>query len=334
VKECRDILKEKLHISFVASISNIHEDMSEIAAAYTEVKDAVEYRKLIGSSGITRYEDIDNPRYSYDYSIETEEKLINYIKTGDFDKSGNVFEEVLKSNLYDSSFSGEMAKCLMFDITSTIVKTMYEICDITVIEDIQPIKRLLKCSTIVEMKLHITIILKEVCKYVKENGKNSCQLSSAVLEYIKSNYYDNNLNVSTMSSEYREVISMKKALLKTVCFAIAIFMLFAMLTACTGKGSTVTTASSAASQEQTSTVADTTAANGPIYPLKADVKLTYWNELNPNASDNYANMGDTPFAQELSKRTGIQVEYMHSTTDEAFALLMASNYLPDIIEFW
>jgi len=201
-KECRHIFEEKLHISFVASISNIHEDISEIPEAYTEVKDAMEYRKLIGGSGISRYEDIYNPRYSYDYSIQTEQKLMNYIKTGDYNKSRDVLEEVYKSNLYDTSFSGEMAKCLMFDITSTIVKTMYEVCDIAFIEDIQPMKRLLKCNTIIEMKLHINMILDEVCKYVNENGKKNCQLSSAALEYINSNYYDNNLNVSTMSKEF------------------------------------------------------------------------------------------------------------------------------------
>lgn len=167
-----------------------------------EVRDAMEYRKLIGGGGISRYEDIYNPRYSYDYSMQTEQKIMNYIKKGDYDKSRDVLEEVFKPNLNDTSFSGEMAKCLMFVITSTIVKTMYEVCDIAFIEDIQPMKRLLKCSTIMEMKLHIDFILNEVCKYVKENGKKDYLLSNAVLEYIKSKYDDNNLSVSMISDEF------------------------------------------------------------------------------------------------------------------------------------
>lgn len=202
VKECRKILEEKLHMSFIISVSNIHEDLSEIPEAYMEVKDAMEYRKLIGGDGIAKYEDMDKPRYSYDYTIETEQKFINCLMTGDFDKSRIVLEEVFQSNLYDASFSGEMAKCLMFDITSTIVKTMYEVCDIAFIEEIQPMKQLLRCNTVVDMKSHIFTVLKAVCKYVKENSKKNHQLSNAIFEYIKCNYHDNNLNVSTMSRDF------------------------------------------------------------------------------------------------------------------------------------
>jgi len=126
---------------------------------------------------------------------------------------------------------------------------------------------------------------------------------------------------------------MKKTLLKAACFTIAIVTLFVTLTACTEGSKTGSTTLSTASSTTSATVT-TTAGNEPVYPLKTDVKLTYWSEMNPNVSANYKNSGDTPFTQELAKRTGIQVEYIHSTTDEAFALLMAVNELPDIIEYW
>jgi len=126
---------------------------------------------------------------------------------------------------------------------------------------------------------------------------------------------------------------MKKTFLKAACFTVAVFILFTTLTACTAGSKTISTTSSTAASSISAAVS-TTAGNESVYPLKTDVKLTYWSEMNPNVSANYKNAGDTPFAQELAKRTGIQVEYIHSTTDEAFALLMASNDLPDIIEFW
>lgn len=76
------------------------------------------------------------------------------------------------------------------------------------------------------------------------------------------------------------------------------------------------------------------AESGSVYPLETNVKLTYWNEMNPNASAHYANLGDTPFAKEWQARTGVEVEFIHSTTDDSFTLLMASGDIPDIIEYW
>ena len=65
-------------------------------------------------------------------------------------------------------------------------------------------------------------------------------------------------------------------------------------------------------------------------------KLTYWVSLNPNAATSVSNYGETPFAKELQKRLGVEIEYMHPTQGselEKFNLLVASESLPDIIEY-
>ena len=65
-------------------------------------------------------------------------------------------------------------------------------------------------------------------------------------------------------------------------------------------------------------------------------KITFWMELQTHQSANYVNMGDTPFARELGRRTGIDVEYLHPPTGaarEAFNLMVADGNFPDIIEW-
>ncbi len=65
-------------------------------------------------------------------------------------------------------------------------------------------------------------------------------------------------------------------------------------------------------------------------------KLTYWMPLGQNAASVVSNYGDTEFAKELAKETGIEVEYIHPATgqeSEAFNLMIASGSLPDIIEY-
>ena len=72
------------------------------------------------------------------------------------------------------------------------------------------------------------------------------------------------------------------------------------------------------------------------YPIKSDVTLKYWVELPSKAVTIAQNMNDLPVIQELQKRTGVKVEYIHPATGQAkegFNLLIASGDLPDIIEY-
>ena len=94
------------------------------------------------------------------------------------------------------------------------------------------------------------------------------------------------------------------------------------LCACTGGGGSPKTARG------------DTAALGD-YPIQSDTELTYWVALNGNVAATASNLGDTPFAKELEKQTGIKVKYIHPALgqeSEAFSLMVASNELADIVE--
>ena len=75
---------------------------------------------------------------------------------------------------------------------------------------------------------------------------------------------------------------------------------------------------------------------GKGYPIETDSKLTYWVAMNSNVSASAANIADTEFAKELTKRTGVEVEYIHppqGQESEMFSLMIASDELADIIEY-
>ena len=75
---------------------------------------------------------------------------------------------------------------------------------------------------------------------------------------------------------------------------------------------------------------------GESYPLKTDVTLTYWMLFPSTLSTYYTNYGETPIAKALQEKTGIKVKFVHPTIGnekEQFNLLIASNELPDIIEW-
>lgn len=76
--------------------------------------------------------------------------------------------------------------------------------------------------------------------------------------------------------------------------------------------------------------------NSAPYPIDSTVELTYWI---PTVGESHlfpALFNDRPFAQELRKKTGIQVTFLQpqiSQAHEAFQKMIATNNLPDIIEY-
>ena len=80
-------------------------------------------------------------------------------------------------------------------------------------------------------------------------------------------------------------------------------------------------------------------ANGNLdlagYPIKTDKTLTYWIDLPTNVSSVFTNLGETEFAKELEKRTGVKIEYVHPSIgqgSEAFSLMIASGDMTDMIK--
>lgn len=72
------------------------------------------------------------------------------------------------------------------------------------------------------------------------------------------------------------------------------------------------------------------------YPMEAGETLTWWKELNNNVSLNFTTLSDTPFAKEMTERTGVEVDYLHPPAGQAaeqFGLILADGDLPDLMEY-
>jgi putative aldouronate transport system substrate-binding protein len=88
--------------------------------------------------------------------------------------------------------------------------------------------------------------------------------------------------------------------------------------------------------EETPTTPSEGSGTTASYPIKTDKKIKFWMDLNGNLSSQVKNFGETEIGKEVSKRTGIQVEWIHPAQGqgkEQFNLLLASGDMPDIIEW-
>lgn len=121
---------------------------------------------------------------------------------------------------------------------------------------------------------------------------------------------------------------MNKKLSKFTSLLIVSSVLVSLLGGCGNKENTEAT-----KQLSTNQAENTEQTAG--YPMKTDVKLTYWLEADANVTSNFKNLGDTPFAKELQKKTGVEIEFIHPVAGQAaetMNLMIASNDLPDIME--
>ncbi|TXK84285.1 extracellular solute-binding protein [Paenibacillus sp. N3.4] len=98
----------------------------------------------------------------------------------------------------------------------------------------------------------------------------------------------------------------------------------------------------ACSKENTS-VKDTTTkpTTTPVttvskYPISTKETLTSWEQMDTNLPAFFPNLAESPFGMQLEKETGVKVKYTHPADGQSkdqFNLLIASNKLPDVIEY-
>lgn len=72
------------------------------------------------------------------------------------------------------------------------------------------------------------------------------------------------------------------------------------------------------------------------YPIENAPEMTMWVQMNKNMSLVVDNLGKTPMAEELQKRTGVKVNYEHPVMGQestAIGLLLTSDKLPDMIQY-
>ncbi|MDF2926723.1 MAG: hypothetical protein K0R57_5637 [Paenibacillaceae bacterium] len=202
-EEARRFIGNRFHIHFTISVSSVHNTPGELAAAYQEALEAIEYRLVLGVQTIIWYDSIKHQELSYAYSMEKEQLLINYISTGDYHKAKETLDEIIGSNLSQPCISVDMIRCLMFDMCSTMMKAAIE-ANLERSElykdNLQALQELMNGMTVSGMQERMTVFLGKVCGHVQERRKNNkYRLKDGALAFIAANFRDQTLNVGGIS---------------------------------------------------------------------------------------------------------------------------------------
>ncbi|NOV03712.1 helix-turn-helix domain-containing protein [Paenibacillus planticolens] len=205
-------LFDHFHVQLTISISGIHSELFGIAEAYQEALSAMAYRLVVGGGAVIRYDELPSSEAvrqagNYYYPLHVEQQLINFVKIGDYEKSSSIIEQIIETNVTNAVLSVPLGKCLMFDLASTMLKTMNEIGSQAnkngFMEQFNPVERLSGCETIKEMRREILSILEQVCQSVQASRKQEYSpIGELVSAYVKANYTEENLNISMIGEKF------------------------------------------------------------------------------------------------------------------------------------
>ena len=204
--DAKRFIQVRFRIEFSISVSNIHRTFRGLPDAYQEALQAMEYKILNANPSVILYDQVRSYNGIYTYTLEKEQQLINYIKVGAVNEAKVTVDEIMDGcSSVESPISVEMARCLMFNLTSTMLKASMEVSSRQqelFAENQKSIQALLNSHNIAEMRRQLGLFLHMVCTHV-EDKKNShnLELRDTVLRLIEEQYTDGNLSLTVLAEE-------------------------------------------------------------------------------------------------------------------------------------
>lgn len=195
---------------FCAGLDGIHESCQM-------AREASDYRNESPEQPCIWYEDIQNQRTFYDYSVETEQKIINAMKAGEEQNASQWIGEVIDANFVQKGIGPVMKKYLLFELFGTMIKgaEQGEGTDFLKHQEGAPDFSLYMEAD--AAKIYFNGMLSELCREInhkQQEKKEDRQFGKRVMEYVNKHYQDPDLNISITALHFNITPSYLSSLFK------------------------------------------------------------------------------------------------------------------------
>lgn len=189
------------------AVSPFHQGLANIGRCYREALVALDYRMIKGANAVIYHEEIAGlePHF-YHYQLEDEVQLMNFAKSGDYASAERLLDHIYAANFRANAISPEMAKFLLIDLLSTIVKVVggMQIEGKRPFETIDPAKVIAECATADEMIRKTKDIYRTICTFMREEKtEHGAKLYGRICRHIDEHYADNGLSLSSMADHFQ-----------------------------------------------------------------------------------------------------------------------------------
>ena len=217
IDRMQKFISTRVSVRLTAVFGGIQKDISGINQSYILAREAAEYHNDMNEEQFIWYDDIKNRHALYQYSHETEQKIIYAINSGQAENACRWLSEVIKTNYHKRELASFMKKCLFSEMIGTLIKGAEQAGStkfiLNYIEKTAFPNKYQEES--VEEYLHQ--LVKGLCEDISSNEKakrDNKQFGAQVMEYVQKNYQNPDLNISIAALHFGITPSYLSALFK------------------------------------------------------------------------------------------------------------------------
>jgi AraC-like DNA-binding protein len=193
-----EILYLSMRILLKTAVGQFYPSIYEIHISYHQAKSLLN-KCLQYNKEILWYENSEiNDSFNIYYPPELEDKLIKSCLKGDINESIQIIDTIInKNNVLRSENNQVVTQFLFHELASTLIK----ICVLLKYEKFDRILSILKCEPNVAIELAKNY-LTDICDFAKLNNNKHRDLVNNIIQYVKTNFCDPNLNVFQIAEHF------------------------------------------------------------------------------------------------------------------------------------
>lgn len=209
-----NVIENDMTITARFGIGNTVNDVRHVSRSYAEAIEANDYRTIENTTKTMFYKNISRKNSFYYYPFEIEVNFADTLLSGDYVKIVSIIDNLILNNQSYNSISLMALNNFFANLELTILKVVHSA---QLKTEVKRNKSLTDSAcSIMEKRESILDVCRAICLEIAERQTESNnQIWCEVIEYIDSNYMNNNLtlgkvaekfnyNVSTFSSKFKE----------------------------------------------------------------------------------------------------------------------------------
>ncbi len=190
------------------AVGGICEDLTSVSRSFDEACRLLDQQIFTRRRPVRYYSEIrDLPATFYDYSAADEAVLLAAVKKGDTELACNVLQDVIDRNIQGSTLDLYSAKCLHYQILSTLIKAIRQLgYRAEAFIDTRAVAQMRDFS---EIHRFLEGTIGSICARVLTGLESDAPLGfeEQVIDYVRENLYKNTLSLQCVADHFRVSMS-------------------------------------------------------------------------------------------------------------------------------
>lgn len=200
-------INQHFDIELYYAVSEIYDAFLDISIAYAQTVEILEYKQIMNKDTNISYAQMREEKAEhYIFDLQTEGKLVHYIKTGNTQEAQAVVALIFNELAGSLKYSADQIRYVVFDIATTITKSVANIRkdSIDYITQNNLYKNICEGTDLRKMKTEIEQYIETVSKETHQEKRKKRQryTSDDIKKYVHENLTDSTLNLESISAYF------------------------------------------------------------------------------------------------------------------------------------